>query len=49
MPSVNDNQPTAPQQEGTHKDAKNTGSREKYGTIINNIINNGSNTPRKLF
>jgi hypothetical protein len=38
MPSVNDNQPNAPQQEGTHKDAKRIGSVVKS----NNIRNNGN-------
>ena len=41
MPSVNDNLPTAPQQERSHKDAKKTGSIDKSNAIRNNGNING--------
>jgi hypothetical protein len=31
------------------KQYRKQGSRSKYNEIINNLINNGSNTPRTLF
>ena len=44
MPSINDTKATAPQQEGTHKDAKKKGSIEKS----NNIRNNGNIQGKQL-
>jgi len=36
MPSASDKQPTAPPQEGKHKDAKEKGSKEKFANIQGN-------------